>query len=372
MTTIYDKIGVVPVIHCGGTKTTMGGTRMRPEVLEAMADATSRFVSIDELNRAVGRFIAEVTGAEAGMVTSGAASGVVLSAAACMTGTSIANVRRLPDTTGMRDELIIQKTHRGQYSHMYTFTGARFVEVGNTNHCLRAEVEGAFTDRTAALVYLAGPGVSQVGLTVPEAVDVARRAGVPMIIDSAAMLPPRSNLRRYVDQGCDLVVMSGGKLIHGPQNTGLLFGRADLVEAARANAAPNHSIGRPHKVSKEDMVGLYVALQLYLETDEDAALAGYRDLLSPIVGMLDGIPGVRVTIEHDGGRYHVPTAVVRFAPGWTGPGGAAIATRLLAGEPRIFVIHDRGLDELQINPVSLSPAEAEIVTTQLHAVLTEQ
>ncbi|OGT42073.1 MAG: hypothetical protein A3F42_07380 [Gammaproteobacteria bacterium RIFCSPHIGHO2_12_FULL_37_34] len=256
---IYKELGVIPVIHAAGTKTTHGGTRSHPEVFKAMELASKSFVSIEELNRKVGEYIAKITGAEAGMVTSGAASGVVLSIAACMTGMNITKVRQLPNSAGMKDELIVQKIHVGSYSHMYTFTGAKLIEVGNINGCLPEELEAAINEKTVAVNYLLGPRISKVGLSLKKVVDIAHKYNLPVIVDAAAMLPPKSNLRRYIDEGADLVTISGGKMIHGPQGVGLLFGKKDLIDAAFANSSPNHAIGRPHKISREEIVGLYVS-----------------------------------------------------------------------------------------------------------------
>lgn len=362
---VYEELGVQPIIHAGGTRTSFGGSRVRPEVLQAMVEASESFVNILELNRSIGNYIAKITKAEAGMVTSGAASGVVLSIAACMTGTDIAKVRHLPDSTGMKNEMVIQKVHRGHYSHMYTFAGARFVEIGDMVDCLAEEMEAAFTEKTAAVAYLCGPGISQNGLTLPEVVKIAHKHGVPVIVDAAAMLPPKDNLHRFIREGADLVTISGGKMIHGPQGTGLLFGRKDLVEAALANANPNHAIGRPHKVSREDMVGLYTALKLYMESDEQQILANYRKSLQPIVEALREIPGLRVTIEHDEFKYHVPTAVIQLLPEWNGPQVSEIAQVLLDGKPRIFILHDRNMKKLAVNPISLRNDEPEIIARRL-------
>jgi L-seryl-tRNA(Ser) seleniumtransferase len=184
------------------------------------------------------------------------------------------------------------------------------------------------------------------------------------------MLPPRSNLRRYICEGADLVTMSGGKMIHGPQGTGLLFGRADLVAAAQANNNPNHAVGRSDKVSREDLVGLYTALKLYMSSDEDAVLASYARELEPIVRALAGIPGLAVSIEHDQFRYHVPTAVIRFGPRWKGPSPEQVTTALFEGSPRVYVVYDRSLAELQISPVSLQAGEAALVARRLRQELT--
>jgi L-seryl-tRNA(Ser) seleniumtransferase len=362
---VYEELGVRRLINAAGTRTVCGGTRVRPEVAEAMVRASESFVDPAELNRKVGAYIAAITGAEAGMVTSGAASGVVLSLAACMTGTDPVKVRRLPETTGMKDEVVIMKVHRGEYSYLYRSAGARFVEVGDMGGCSAEEVDAAITERTAAVAFLLGPRVMRVGPTLPQIVAVARARGVPVIVDAAAMLPPKENLRRFIREGADLVVFSGGKMIQGPQSTGLLFGRADLVEAARANASPNFGIGRPHKVSRENLVGLYVALRLYIETDEAALMADYRERLRPVVEALAEVDGVRVTIEHDEFNYFVPTAVIQLDPDWRGPRGPEIMRALLAGEPPIALNYFASLDHLIVSPVSLQAGEPEVVAGRL-------
>ncbi len=367
---MYETLGVRPIIHAGGTRTAFGGSRMRPEVLEAMAEASRSFVDMLELNRAVGRYIAEITGAEAGMVTGGSASGVVLSIAACMTGTDVSKVRRLPDASGMKDEVIMQKAQRGSYSEMYRFAGAHFVEVGTVNDCAPGELEGAITPQTAAVACVFSRTLPQVGLTLPEVCELAHAHGLPVIVDAAPTLPPKANLRRYITEGADLVVLSGGKMIRGPQSSGLLFGREDLVEAALANSSPNQAIGRPQKVSREDMVGLYVALKLFMESDDAQLEAECRERLAPVVEALSGLNGLRVSIEHDPVLYPVPMAMIRLLPEWEGRPCEQVAASLLEGEPRVLVIHERNYRRLLVNVVNLQDGEAEIVARRLHEEMT--
>ena len=366
---VYDDLGIKPVIHAAGTITSFGGSMPRPEVMEAMALAARSFVGLEELNRVVGEYIAEITGAEAGMVVSGAAGGVVLSMAACMTGANPALVRQLPDTAGMKDELAIQKIHRGGYSHMYAFTGATFAEAGSVDGCLREELEAAINEHTAAVAYLFGPGVLANGLSLSEVVDVAHAHALPVIVDAAAMLPPQSNLRRYISEGADLVTMSGGKYIRGPQGTGLLFGRRDLVEAAMANSAPFHSIGRPQKVTKEEMVGLHTALTLYMEQDGESDFARYRDVLSPIHGKLKDIDNLDVSIRLDAAKYHVPTLVLGLRSAETGRDPQELLKQLIDGEPRVFMTYDANADALSVNPINLQDGEQHVLADRLSALL---
>jgi len=366
---VFDELGLRPVIHAAGTITSYGGSAPRPEVMEAMALASQSFIGLQELNEKVGEYIAQVSGAEAGMVVSGAAGGVVLSMAACMTGTNPAKVRQLPNTDGMKNELIIQKIHRGGYSDMYGFTGATLVEVGSIDGTLEEELEAAFTDRTAAVNFLFGPGVYQKGLSLSKVAEIAHSHGVPVIVDAAAMLPPKSNLGRYISEGADLVTFSGGKFIRGPQGTGLLFGRRDLIDAAIANGPPNHSIGRPQKVTREEMIGLYTALKLFMEQDDDALMASYRASIEPAYEILQGLDNVEVSIEHDPMKYHVPTVVIRLNSEATGLDPQKLLKDLLEGEPRVFVTYDKGVDSVSINPINLLDGEAVVVARRMAELL---
>jgi len=337
--------------------------------MEAMAMASQSFIGLEELNEKVGEYIAQTSGAEAGMVVSGAAGGVVMSMAACMTGTNSAKIRQLPNTDGMKDELIIQKIHRGGYSHMYGFTGAKFVEIGSIDGTLEEELEAAFTEKTAAVNYLFAPGLLQKGLSLKKLSEIAHAHDVPVIVDAAAMLPPKSNLRRYISDGADLVTFSGGKFIRGPQGTGLLFGRKDLIEAATANGPPNHAIGRPQKVTREEMVGLYTALKLFMEQDDDSLMASYRASIEPAFEILQALDGVNVSIEFDPQKYHVPTVVVRLNSEANGIDPQKLLKDLLEGEPRVFVTYDLGVDSVSINPINLKDGQAEQVAHRIAELL---
>ena len=184
------------------------------------------------------------------------------------------------------------------------------------------------------------------------------------------MLPPKSNLSKYIQQGADLVVFSGGKFIHGPQATGLLFGRKDLIEAAIANASPNHSIGRPHKVSKEDMIGLYVALKRLMEVDEEELIKKYINILTPILEEIKGIEGLQVDIVSDDVNYNVPNIIINFNDKWKGPTQKQILKILANGEPPIFMQYFKGINHLAVNPISLQDGEEKIIAKQLYNIFT--
>lgn len=241
---IYRTIGVTPIINGAGSTTAFGGSKLRPEVQGAMNQASGIMVNMGELNRAAGKIIAQVTGAEAGFVSSGAAGGLVLQAAAVIAGSDPKKMDQLPNTEGLKNEIIIHRSHRFPYDQCYRAMGARFVEIGDGRRCYPWQLEAAFSENTAAVAYLFAPFVSRRAIPFPQVCEIAHAHGVPVIVDAASFIPPRANLRRFTSEGADMVVYSGGKAIRGPQGTGVLCGRADLIEAAAANASPNQFIGR--------------------------------------------------------------------------------------------------------------------------------
>src|SRR5438309_5552629 len=322
---VYQKLGVRPIIHGAGTTTRYGGSLMRPETIEAMREAARAFVNIDELNDAAGIAIARMLGAEAAFVTGGAAAGLVLQAAACMTGDDTAKAARLPDTTGMKNEFIIQRAHRFMYDQAFRVAGGILVEIGIGRRTAPYELESAINTKTAAVVYLVSPFTSPPGiLQFEEVCEIAHRHGVPVVVDAASMLPPRENLFKYVRLGADLVNVSGGKGIRGPQSTGILAGRKDLIRAAVLNSSPNQGVGRAAKTSKEEIVGLVTALELFLAEDEEAEMNRYQEICTSIVDALSDTPGIRPVVEHDPVNRVIPHAVVYFEPSWDGPSGHTV------------------------------------------------
>jgi L-seryl-tRNA(Ser) seleniumtransferase len=374
---IYRRLGVRRVIHGSGTTTRYGGSILRPEALEAMREASQMLVNLDELNEAAGAAIAGMLGAQAAFVTAGASSGLILQAAACIAGDDPARITRLPDTRGMRHEIVIQRAHRFAYDQAYRIPGGVLVEIGLARRTQPFELEEAIGDRTAAVAYLVSPFTSPPGiLTLAQVVEIAHRHGVPVIVDAASMLPPRENLRKFLRLGADLVSFSGGKGIRGPQSTGFLIGRRDLVRAAALNASPNQAIGRAAKTSKEEIAGLVTALELFLGEDEAAEMKRYHDVCTTIVEALADIPGLRVVVEHDAVNRPIPHAVVYFTPDWDGPTGRAVQLALAAGEPHIYVQqgpHQGGyVDEIAVDPINLQPGDDVTVSARLREELTRR
>jgi L-seryl-tRNA(Ser) seleniumtransferase len=374
---IYRRLGVRRVIHGSGTTTRYGGSILRPEALEAMREASQVLVNLDELNEAAGAAIARMLGVEAAFVTAGASSGLILQAAACIAGDDPAKITRLPDTRGMRHEIVIQRAHRFAYDQAYRVPGGVLVEIGLARRTQAFELEEVIGDRTAAVAYLVSPFTSPPGiLSLEQVVEIAHRHAVPVIVDAASMLPPRENLTKFFRLGADLVSFSGGKGIRGPQSTGFLIGRRDLVRAAALNASPNQAIGRAAKTSKEEIAGLVTALELFLAEDEAAEMKRYHDVCTTFVEALADIPGLRVVVEQDAVNRVIPHAVVYFTQDWEGPSGRAVQQALAEGEPHIYVQqgpHQGGyFDELAVDPINLQPGDDVIVSARLREELTRR
>lgn len=289
---IYMRLlGVEP--HFAGHEHTtfVGGSRMPPEVMRAMAEANEYFVDMHQLVAAAGRRIAEVTHAEAGLVTAGSFSALILGGAACLTGSDLEKIVALPHPTWDRRECLIQTGHRFGYDRAYRAAGMVIVEAET-----REQFVEAISDRTAMIAGLASVERREnppPNLMMPEElIAIGRSAGVPVLIDAASEIPPVANISRYTEMGADLVVISGGKGIRGPQGTGMLAGRTDLIEAARLHAFPNSHLGRGMKVGKEAIVGLVVALNRWVSLDHEAVIETWNRKSRYLVEMLQGIPGL--------------------------------------------------------------------------------
>ena len=366
---VYRALGVRPGIHAGGTTTIFGGTKLRPEAMEAMRKAATVMVHMDELNAAAGRVLAEATGAEAAMVSSGAAGGLVLQAAAVMAGSEPARMAQLPDATGLRSEFVIQATHRFAYDQCYRAAGGTLVSVGDGKGAKAWQVEAAINQRTAALVHLVSPFSSTRALPVEEMAEIAHSHDVPLLVDAASTVPPRSNLRRFIAAGADMVQYSGGKGIRGPQGTGILCGRADLIEAAYANASPHPFIGRGMKVAKEEIVGLVTALGVFLDQDEEAENRRYREMSQTVVDALIEVPGITPTVKHDSRDYLIPIAVAKLNGDWDGPSRDRILELALEGDPPVYLFHLGELDEFGVDPMNIDDDELPVVIERLREVL---
>jgi L-seryl-tRNA(Ser) seleniumtransferase len=358
---IYVEIGVRPIINGRGATTAVGGTLMHPDVLAAMADAGGAFVVLDELNERVGARIAELTGMEAGYVTCGSAAAMALAAAACIAGADPDRIRRLPDSDGLPNEIVIHRAQRINYDQMLRVGGGRLVEIGTADQTAPAELARAITAHTAAVFYVDSRHTAPGALDFPTVVEIAHARHVPVIVDAASTIPPVDHLRRWGRWGADLVIFSGGKGLRGPQDSGLLAGRADLIAAARANGNPHAAVGRGMKVSKEAMAGLWKAIDIFLATDHEAEYRMHLAQAEHLATAL-GRGDARVWVEADWADW--PAPVVRIAPL---PGAswqpATIQQILSAGNPSIHIDAFRG--GLMISTHCLRPGEEEIVAAAL-------
>jgi uncharacterized pyridoxal phosphate-dependent enzyme len=368
MTRIQD-LGVRPVINAAATLTRLGGSRMPAAVVEAMRAGAEAFVDIVELQHRVGERIARLTGNDACYVCSGAAAGMTIGIAACITGTDPAAVARLPYVDGAPPEVIIHRAHRNGYDQAARATGARLVEIGMAHATQRWELEAAFSPRTACVLYFAGAHYARGALSLAEVVEVASARGVPVVVDAAAQIPPMASLWRFTRElGADLAIFSGGKGLRGPQSSGLLLGRAALVEACYLNGPPNHSLGRPMKVGKEELLGTLAAVEWSLEQDESAVLAGYEQMVQRWIDGLADLPGVRVERGYpsEAGQPHA-RAIVRLdaASRWT---RSELVAALWDRQPRIAV-SEVDADAIALNPQTLEPDEGEVVLDVLRRLL---
>src|SRR5262245_24999674 len=286
---VYRELGLRSLINAAGTYTALGGSLMPPEVVEAMAAAARQFVSLTELHAAVGKQIAELLGCEAALVTAGAASALTMATAACVAGKDGAKIRRLPDTAGMKNEIIIQKAHRFGYDHAVRNVGVHLIEVETVE-----DVERAVKGRNVVMMLFYNDFDAIGKIKVEEFCRLGKRLGVTTLNDAAADVPPVEHLSRYLKMGYDLVVISGGKGLRGPQSAGLLLGRKDLIEAAAANNHPNaDSVGRTNKVGKEEIVGMWAALRRFLKQDHAAVWREWEKRVQTIAGLVESVKGVK-------------------------------------------------------------------------------
>ena len=359
----FRELGVRTFINAAGTYTVLTASLMPPEVKEAWEYASRKYCSLIELHDAVGRRIAELIGCEAAMVTAGAASALTLGTAACITGTNPDFIRRLPDTTGMKNEVIIQKSHRFGYDHAVRNCGVRLIEVETVE-----ELERAINERTAMMLFLnANEPVGKI--KAAEFAQLGRKHNIPTFNDCAADVPPVENLSKYLKMGFDLVTFSGGKGLRGPQSAGLLLGRKDLIEAARLNASPYaDTIGRGMKLNKEEILAMMVAVESYLKRDHAADWREWERRVKLIADYVSSVPGVTTEVWVPEIANHVPHLRIRWDPQRVKISVPEVVKRLREGEPSIEVVPG-SRDQLVVGVWMMEPGEDRMVGRRIREIL---
>jgi len=378
---VYTRLGVKTVINCRGTWTYLSGSLEFPEVREAQVEAAQHFVNVIELQRAVGRRLSELTGAESGIVTSGAAGAMAAATAGCMAGADDKNIWQLPDTTGLEHE-VVMVGGRSAFDSAIRLTGAKLVLVYSAE-----ELANAINDNTA-MIY-----TTDLGDKLQKNLSVAKDHKVPMLLDDAAGIPPVENAKLYARMGIDLYCFSGGKGLRGPQCSGLLLGRKDLIEAALMNSAPREgAVCRPMKVGKEEIIGCLTALETWLKIDDKKLYAEWNDRLDRIRKLVETVPGVRTDtfIPDDGNRY--PTLRVYWdQQGWNYKISDCVQ-ELRSGDPVVEVLGAdnpslvkavregnpnpkpnrkelKGPDHIELVSMTIKPGEEIIVGRRLREIL---
>ncbi len=364
----YDELGVTTVINCQGTMTMLGGSIIRPELEAVMAMAGRHFISIPELEVAAGKRISEMLKLPDGytaLVTSGAAAAIEAGLAGVLTGDNETFIRQLPDLTGMKSEVIIQKSHRNPFDHQLRATGIKLIEIES-----RDELRQAVNDRTA-MMHFSNFANASGQIKVDEWVQLAKQYNIPCMNDAAADTPPVSHLWDYANMGYDLITFSGGKAMRGPQCAGLLIGRKELVANALLNNCPHEdTIGRSQKVGKEEIIGMIKALEIYLREDHDAQARQWQAQLEGISRELTKIPGVSTEFFTPDIANHVPHMRISWDSRISlDPKDASKMLR--NSKPSIAMGGGEGKPGLTMCSFMLQPGEDKIVAQQVSRVLRE-
>ena len=389
----YKKYGLRRVINGATCLTRLGGSIAHPGVYEAMKDASKSFIQIPELQAWAGKKIAEATGAEAGLPTAGANNALMLGAAACiMKNTELEKYNPLKLETwshltlrvpahleGLPTEFIVQKNNRFVYDHAVECVGGRFIEVGGEHGATEEELDKAYKPgKTAAYYYTVRSAADS--LPLETMIKIAKKNSIPIIVDAAAELPPKMKLTQYIDMGADLVIFSGGKYLGGPNNSGILAGREDLIKLAHLQAYPFHGVGRASKMSRETIVGFVKALELYLERDEQVEFDKWMKVAENIAMQLEKIPGVKTGITYhqtiEEGLPMAPICYLELNEDKFSITSEDLVNSLRGGDPSIEILLEPGflLEECKgkvaINPEFMLEGDAQIVVKEITEILT--
>jgi L-seryl-tRNA(Ser) seleniumtransferase len=358
---VYEELGVTTVINGQGTMTVLGGSLIRPEVEAVMALGAKHFVSINALEEAAGTRIAQMLKLPDGytaLVTSGAAGAMQSGLAGILTGDNETFIRQLPDLTGMKTEVIIQKSHRNPFDHQLRATGIKLVEVESSE-----DLKRAISSQTA-MMHFSNFANAAGQIKVEEWLKLAKEAGIPAMIDAAADTPPVSHLWDYANMGYDLVTFSGGKAMRGPQCAGLLIGKKEMVRCALMNNSPNEdTLGRGQKVGKEEIIGMVKALEVYLAEDQAALTKEWWGRLDTVSRAISQVPGVTTAFFVPDIANHVPTMHINWDPRRISLTPHEASEILRKGKPSIVL--ERSEIGLGMNSFMLQPGEDKIIAERL-------
>ncbi len=370
--TVYTDLGVRPIVNASGSRTVMGGSRLTPTVMAAAEAANRHYVVMEELLEQSGKVLAEMLQTEKALVTSGCAAAMTLGVAGILTGTNEGLIAQLPDTTGMRHEIIIQRCQRYSYDRALELCGAKLVEVGNEATTTADEVEAAISENTAAIHFL-GIGSAPTGLAFETLRDIAHAHGLPILVDAASVVYPLDRMTWFQSHGADLVCF-GAKYFGSFNGTGILCGKQDLMDAAILHnfvsfeTRQNRAIGRPFKLDRGEIVGVVSALQEWFEMDHEERLAELEARSHVVRQAVSGLPHVKTDSLDVGGNSISSSVVLELDEGALGVTAAEIAQALLEGEPHIAT-NALG-NELRLIMNTLYEGEAEVVGRRLREILT--
>jgi len=359
---ILKELGIRTFVNAAGTYTAMTASLMHDEVVETIKQGAKKFAMLDEVQDKVGEKIAELCHAEAATVTAGCWSALVLGTAGVLTGMDMKKVAQLPDVTGMKSEVIVQKGHNIGYVHALTNTGAIIIEIETVQ-----ELEKAINEKTAMMWFL-NTYAPMGKIQHEEWVAIAKKHKIPTMIDMAADVPPVSNLWKYNDLGFDLVCVSGGKAMCGPQSAGILMGKKELIAAARLSAPPRGgNIGRGMKVNKEEILGMYVALEKYINQDHDAEWKMWESKIDTIVTSVNSIEGVKTEVSVPPIANHTPLLFIKWDESKVKTSNKDLMLKLRNGSPSIEVMANG--TGINITVFMLQDGEEKIVAKRVREEL---
>jgi D-glucosaminate-6-phosphate ammonia-lyase len=369
---VYEAIGVTPVLNARGTVTVIGASKVLPEVREAMDAAIDEFVQIDELMDGVGKRLGELMGTASGCVTAGASAAITAATAGCVTGGDPDKIWMIPNLSGMKDEVVIPSYSRSAYDAGCKAVGVRMIEVADVT-----ELKAALGPGTAMVYLLSGAESENGVLSLKTISEITKPLGIPILVDAAAEGPENPN--PHIVQGADLVVYSGGKYLRGPQCAGLLIGRKDLVMAARMNTGPHHGFGRGFKVGREEIIGMLTAAEMWFKRDHAAEKKIWNIRLEYMARQLRSVKGLNIVINQPAGRSNPsPDMIISWDPAIIPYAGQEVEDLLWNGNPRIAVgsagsyFQPSQKNSILVNSSQLSDGDEKVIAARIFSILSKK